>query len=137
MDVAFDYALIRVVPRVAVGDSQTVGVVLQARQRRFLGVRFVQTAEALALRWPALDAALLDRYLAAFEAVAEGGRAAAPLGLLPPSERFHWLTATRSTILQTSPVRTGLTDDPTAALDRVAASVQTLREEPLARNPSP
>ena len=121
--VAYDYALVRVVPRVVTGDGEAVGVVLQARQARFLEVRFVASAGDLAGRWPALDADLLGRYTAAFAAVVGGGVAAAPLGLLPPSERFHWLTATRSTVLQTSPVRTGLTDDPAAALDAIARAL--------------
>ncbi|MDT0630531.1 DUF3037 domain-containing protein [Rubrivirga litoralis] len=124
MTVAYDYALVRVVPRVVTGDAEAVGVVLQARQARFLDVRFVTTAEAVAARWPGVDAGVLDRYLAAFAAVAAGGAAAAPLGLLPPSERFHWLTATRSTTLQTSPVRTGRTGDPEAALDAIARGLR-------------
>ncbi len=124
MPVAFDYALLRVVPSVPVGDGEVVGVVLQARQARFLGVRIVHAPAMLAARWPGLDAALLSRYVTAFAAVAAGGREAAPLGLLPPSERFHWLTARRSTVLQTSPIRTGLTDDPGAMLDHIAASLR-------------
>ena len=118
--VAYDYALVRVVPRVVTGDAEAVGVVLQARRAGFLGVRFVAEPGALAARWPGLDGDLLARYLAAFAAVVGGGAAAAPLGLLPPSERFHWLTARRSTTLQTSPVRTGLAADPAAALDALA-----------------
>lgn len=124
MSVAYDYALVRVVPCVPVGDGETVGVVLQSRQGRFLGVRFIRPPEALAARWPGLDAALLARYVAAFESVVAGGHSAAPMGLLPPSERFHWLTATRSTVLQTSPVQTGLTDDPEATLDRIATTLR-------------
>ena len=124
MPVAFDYALVRVVPRVPVGDGEALGVVLQARQARFLGLRVVCSPDALAARWPGLDAGLLARYLAAYEAVVGGGPGAAPIGLLPPSERFLWLTARRSTVLQTSPVRTGLTDDPEAALDRIAATLR-------------
>ena len=73
-----------------------------------------------------LDADLLARAVAAFETVARGGPGAGPIGRLPPSERFHFLTATRSTALQTLPVRTGLTDDPAAALARVAASSEVL-----------
>lgn len=128
MAVAYDYALVRVVPHVPTGDAEAVGVVLQARQARFLDVRFVADPEALAARWPGLDAALLARYLRAFRLVAAGGPGAAPVGLLPPSERFHWLTAQRSTVLQTLPVRTGLADDPEAALDGVAAALRRLRE---------
>lgn len=124
MAVAYDYALVRVVPHVPTGDGEAVGVVLQARQARFLDVRFTAEPERLAERWPGLDAALLARYLRAFEAVVRGGAAAAPVGLLPPSERFHWLTARRSTVLQTSPVRTGLAESPAEALDRVARALR-------------
>ena len=121
--VAYDYALVRVVPRVVTGDAEAVGVVLHARRAGFLGVRFVAEPAALVARWPGLDAGLLGRYLGAFAAVVAGGAAAAPLGLLPPSERFHWLTARRSTTLQTSPVRTGLTADPAAALDALVGAL--------------
>ena len=113
---AYDYALVRAV-RVATGDAVTLGVVLQCRQSRFLGVRWVE-ADVGAL---ALDPALLAGAVRAFEAVAEGGEGAGPIGRLPPSERFHFLTAVRSTALQTSPVQTGLTDDASATLDRIAA----------------
>ena len=128
MTVAYDYALVCVVPHVPTGGGEAIGVVLQARQARFLGVRFVGDAGALAARWPGLDADLLARYLAAFERVAAGGAEAAPVGLLPPSERFHWLTARRSTVLQTLPVRTGLTDDPEAALDGIALRLRRAPE---------
>lgn len=119
----YDYALLRVVC-VPTGDAETVGVVLQSRQARFLGVRLVADPDEVAARWREVDGALLARALRAVEAVARGGPEAAPIGLLPPSERFHWLTATRSTVLQPSPVRTGLAGDPEAALDRIAASVR-------------
>ena len=118
----YDYALLRVV-HVPTGDAETVGVVLQSRQARYLGVRLVADPGAVAARWR-VDADLLGRALRAVEAVAAGGPEAAPIGRLPPSERFHWLTAARSTVLQPSPVRTGLADDPEAALDRIAASVR-------------
>lgn len=113
---AFDYALIRAV-RVATGDAVTLGVVLQCRQSRYLGVRWLD-ADTSAL---GLDPALLHGALRAFHTVVDGGAEAGPIGRLPPSERFHFLTATRSTSVQPSAVRTGLTDDPEAALERVAA----------------
>ena len=118
---AYDYALVRAVD-VATGDAETVGVVVSSRQARLLGVRLAARArvEGASGRL-GLDAELLARALRAFAAVAEGG--AGPLGRLPPSERFHFLTATRSTALQTSPVRTGWEADPAAALDRIAASL--------------
>jgi hypothetical protein len=91
--------------------------VLHARRARYLGVRLHPEAEALAARWPGLDGALLARYLGAVARVAEGGEEGGPIGLLPPSERFHWLVAVRSTVLQASPVHTGRARDPSAALD--------------------
>jgi hypothetical protein len=121
--VAFDYALIRVVPDVREADAWTAGVVLHARQRQFLGVRFVEPPERWAQRVHALDAALLASYLRAFETVAAGGTACGPIGLHPPSERFHWLTAVRSTVVQTTPVRTGVARDPEAALAQIAAEL--------------
>lgn len=123
---AFDYALLRAVD-VPTGDAVTVGVVLQCRQARFLGVRLHATDAAERL---GLDRTLLTRALDGFRVVAEGGAAAGPVGRLPPSERFHFLTATRSTALQCSPVRTGLTDAPEAALDRIAGE---LARAPAAR----
>lgn len=123
MALAYDYALLRAV-HVPTGDAETVGVVLQCRQARFLAVRLVADPAAVAGRWAEVDADLLRRALGAVETVAQGGRDAAPIGLLPPSERFHWLTAARSTVLQPSPVRTGVAADPEAALDRIAASVR-------------
>ena len=116
---SYDYALVRAV-HVPTGDAVTVGVVLSCRQARFLGVRWVE-AETGRL---GLDADLLARALAAFAEVARGGPD--PVGRLPPSERFHFLTAVRSTSLQAWPVRTGLADDPEAALDRVAGQIGTV-----------
>ena len=117
---AFDYALVRAV-RVPTGDAVTVGVVLQCRQARFLDVRLADAADAA--RRLGLDAALLERSLGSVRRVSAGGPEAGPVGRLPPSERFHFLTAVRSTSLQSSPVRTGVTDDPAVMLDRIAASV--------------
>ncbi len=113
---AYDYALLRAV-RVATGDAVTLGVVLQCRQSRFLGVRWLDAGAAPL----GLDAELLRAATEAVEVVVRGGAAAGPIGRLPPSERFHFLTAVRSTSVQASAVRTGLTDDAPATLDRIAA----------------
>lgn len=117
--VAYDYALFRVVPRVHLGGGVPVGAILQCRQRRFLGVAWAGSPDEIGARWPAL-APLLPRYLAAVERAASGE---GPIGVYPPSERFHWLAAARSTVLQASPVRTGLTDDPAATLGAIAADL--------------
>ncbi len=116
--VAYDYALIRAV-HVPTGDGVTVGAIVSCRQRRFLDCTLVPLDSSLRYA----DAELLRRALEALRKVVDGGPDAAPIGLLPPSERFHWLTATRSTVLQPSPVRTGLTRDPAQALAQISASL--------------
>jgi hypothetical protein len=117
----YDYATVRVVPCVAREDFVTVGVVLHARTARFLDARLRRDPAWLAARCPDLDAELLDRFLGAYARVATGGAEGGPVGLLPPSERFHWLTAPRSAAIQTSPVHTGRAADPAATLDHLFA----------------
>jgi hypothetical protein len=117
----YDYATVRVVPCVHREDFVTVGVVLHARTAGYLAARLRRDPAWLAARCPGLDAATLDRFLAAYERVAEGGPESGPVGLLPPSERFHWLTAPRSAAVQTSAVHTGRTADPEATLDHLFA----------------
>jgi hypothetical protein len=117
----YDYAVVRVVPCVHREAFVPVGVVLHARRAGFLGARLRRDPDWLAARCPNLDADLLDRFLAAYARVADGGADGGPIGLRPPSERFHWLTAPRSAAIQTSAVHTGRAADPAAALDRLFA----------------
>ncbi len=113
----FSYAILRAVPSVERGESLNVGVVLFCRQLDFLGAR-VALPEA---RLEALGAAVSVRQLAAhlegLVRVAEGLPAAGPIAALPPSERFGWLTAPSSTIVQASEVHTGLCEDPAPTLE--------------------
>ena len=115
----YDYATVRVVPCVHREEFATVGVVLHARTARFLAARLRRDAGWLAARCPNLDTGTLDRFLEAYERVAAGGPEGGPIGLLPPSERFHWLTAPKSAVIQTSAVHTGRTADPAATLDHL------------------
>jgi hypothetical protein len=118
----FQYALVRVVPRVERGESLNAGVVLFCRPRRFLGARTWLDAHALAALAPGCDAGELQPHLAVVEAVAAGDRGAGgAIAALPQSERFHWLTAPASTVVQPSPVHTGLTGDPAAELEHLFA----------------
>lgn len=113
----YSYAAIRVVPRVERGEFVNVGVVLFARTARFLAARIEPDPARLSALAPALDLASVNRHLAAFVAVCEGRADGGPIGRLAPSERFHWLTAPRSALIQTAPVHTGWCDDPSATLD--------------------
>jgi hypothetical protein len=116
----YDWALIRLVPDVVRGDACTIGVILHARQADFLGLRLRPDAEAMC---GAVEPGLVRRYLEALTRVATGGPGGGPIGLLTPSERFHWITSTRSTALQPSPVHTGRAGDPAAALDALYAEL--------------
>ena len=107
----YDYAAIRLVPRVERGEFINVGILLSCAARGLLHVRIeLDEARAHALD-PTLDLGLVRRLLGAIEAVCRGGPDAGPIGQLPPRARFHWLTAQRSAIVQTSPVHSGLCDD--------------------------
>jgi hypothetical protein len=117
--VAYSFAVLRLVPHPFLGTFSNVGVVLHARTAEFLGLRVLTDPAALRALAPEVDLELLLRYLEACQAVARGDAAAGPIALLPTSERFHWLTAPRSDVLQCSPVHVGITGDPAAALDEL------------------
>jgi DUF3037 family protein len=125
--VDYDFAVLRVVPRVHLGAFINVGVVVHARTMEFLALRAVTDQRILAANVPGVDADLLARYLRSCEAICAGDVAAGPMALAPPSERFHWLTAPRSDVLQSSPVHEGITEDPRRALDRLFEEYVTLR----------
>jgi hypothetical protein len=116
---SFQYAVVRVVPRVERGESLNVGVVLFSRRHGFLAARTELDDAALAAMAPGCDLAEVRPHLQTLERVAAGDPAGGPIAALEPSERFHWLTAPSSTIVQTSPVHTGLTTDPAAELEHL------------------
>ena len=119
--VAYDFAVLRAVAHPHRGTFGPVGVGVHARTAEYLALRTLHDAAALRARVPDVDAELLARYLDACEAVCRGDPAAGPVALAPPSERFHWITAPRSDVIQSSPVHGGLCDDPARALDRLYA----------------
>lgn len=115
----YDYAVIRLMPRVERGEFINVGILLSCAASGYLDVRIeLDEARALALD-PGLDLEQVRRLLGAVEAVCRGGPDAGPIGLLPPRARFHWLTAQRSAILQTSPVHTGKCADLDATMQHL------------------
>lgn len=120
---AFQYAIVRVVPRVERGECVNAGVVLFCRPRRFLDARVeLDEARLLALA-PDVDLEAVRGHLEALRRIAEGDAAAGAIAALPASERFHWLVAPSSTVIQCSPVHTGLTDDPAGELERLVTQL--------------
>ncbi len=117
--VPYSFALLRVVPHPYTGAFVDVGVVLQSRPAEFIGLRAVTDPDALARLVPDADLDLLARYLRTCEGIARGDEAAGEIARLSAPERFHWLTAPRSDVIQASPVHGGLTDDPAGTLDEL------------------
>jgi Protein of unknown function (DUF3037) len=115
--VDYDFAVLRVVPHVHLGVFVPVGVVVHARTSGFLGMRVLTEPAELGARVADVDAELLSRYLRACEAICRGDSAAGPVALAPTSERFHWLTAPRSDVIQSSPVHEGVCGDPQEELE--------------------
>jgi hypothetical protein len=115
----FAYAILRVVPRVERGEQLNAGVVLFCRRRGFLAVRAELDERRLAALAPDLDPAVVRAHLDALVRIAAGDPAGGAVAALEPSERFGWLVAPSSTIIQPSPVHTGICDDPQAMLDRL------------------
>jgi hypothetical protein len=120
---SFDYAIVRVVPRVERDEFVNAGAIVFCRTRRFLGARVALDARRLAALAPWLDIPEVERYLATIPLICAGGPDSGPIGALPLAERFHWLVAPRSAMIQTSPVHTGLCDSPAEQLDWLLDSV--------------
>lgn len=115
----FQYALIRVVPDIARGERLNVGVVLLARTKRFLGARVALDADRLAAIAPGLDPSDIQPHLDAIVRIAAGDPDGGPIAQLGLAERFHWLVAPASTVLQASESHTGLCHDPAIELDHL------------------
>jgi hypothetical protein len=115
----FEYAVLKVVPRVERGECINAGVVLYCQAERFLGARVhLDPARLMALD-PGADLEAVRAHLEAFRSVCAGVPEAGAVGRLPLGKRFGWLVAPRSTVVQPSPVHTGLTDDAEAELERL------------------
>lgn len=115
----FEYAVVRVVPRVEREEFINAGIILYCRDRRFLGVKFSVDEHRLHALCPLLDIEELKEHLHAFEQIALGHQDAGPIARLDLAGRFRWLTATRSTVVQASKVHPGLCADPGEMLERL------------------
>jgi hypothetical protein len=121
--IPFQYSVVRVVPRIERGEFINAGVVLFCRQRQFLQARTTLDEQALNTLAGECDPGEVRSQLETVEAVAAGDPSGGAVASMPQSERFHWLTAPSSTIIQPSPVHTGLTADPAGELDRLFAAL--------------
>ena len=118
-DCTYDYAIVRIVPRVERGERINVGVILSCVDADFLDARIEMDRTRLLALDPTLDIDAIEKGLASIPALCAGGPESGPIGLLPPRARFRWMVSPRSTIIQMSPVHTGRTGDPVAALERL------------------
>ena len=115
----YDYAVVRVVPRVERGEFVNAGIILSSDIERILLAAIELDETALLALDAHVDLELVRDVLASIPAICAGGAAAGDIGKMTPRERFHWLVAPRSTIVQTSPVHTGQCADPAAALEHL------------------
>jgi len=115
----FEYAVVRIMPRVEREEFMNTGVVLYCARQKFLKAMIRVDDARLSVFCPSCDAAAVKEHLLAFERICQGGKSSGPIGQLPIAERFRWLTATRSTVVQTSKVHPGFCVDAGETLEQL------------------
>jgi hypothetical protein len=116
---SFDYAVVRIVPRVERAEFINAGVILFARTQKFLDARVKLALDRLSAFSSALDSSELEQHLTLIPKICAGGPDCGPIGELPQHERWHWLVAPRSTVIQISEVHSGVTSDPAKELEKL------------------
>ena len=119
---SYDYAVIRVVPRAEREEFLNAGVILFCPEQQFLDVRLLVDDRRLQALWPEIDMDLVRRHLEAFPKICSGDPSGGAIALLSQSERFQWLVSPRSTVIQISPVHTGLCESPAETLEQLFRS---------------
>jgi hypothetical protein len=119
MPTSFDYAIVRVVPRVERQEFINAGVIAFCLEKKYLAARIRLDEQRLKALWPDADIALVHDHLSAIERICAGDSDAGPIAALSQRERFHWLVSARSTMIQTSPVHSGLCDGIDGILDQL------------------
>jgi hypothetical protein len=119
----YDYAVIRVVPKVDREEFINAGVIVSCPELSFLEARIKLDESRLLALDPNVDLDVVRKHLASIPTICRGGEGAGSIGQLPQRQRFHWLVAPRSTMIQTSPVHTGRCGDPAAALEHLVATM--------------
>lgn len=123
---SFDYVILRIVPRVERQEFVNGGVVVFCFEKHYLAARIHIDADRLKALWPEIDPALVRQHLEATVRICEGDPEAGPIARLSQRERFHWLSSARSTIIQPSPVHTGVCDHTEGIVDRLAKQFLTI-----------
>ena len=116
---SFDYAVLRVVPSAERGEFINVGVVMHCPALTYLGCRVHFDEDRVRTLWPDQDLPVIRQHVEAFARICQAEPKAGPIAQLSRRERFHWMVAPRSTVIQVSPVHTGLCDDPRATLEEL------------------
>lgn len=115
----YDYAVIRIVPHVERGEFINCGIILYARTLKFLDARIILDEERLRALFPGIDVEMVREHLDVIPLICAGNEAGGPIAKLGQSERFNWLVAPRSAVIQMSPVHTGITDTPAEAIEKL------------------
>ena len=128
MPTSFDYAAIRVVPRVERQEFINAGVVVFCLEKRYLAARIHLDEERLKALWPRADVELVRQHLEAIPRICAGDASAGPIAALSQRERFHWLISARSTIIQPSPAHSGLCESTHDLPERLVQQLLDIRE---------
>jgi hypothetical protein len=131
----FEYAVIRVVPKVEREEFINVGIILYSREAKFLQTIFALDSSRLKALNPSLDIQDIEHHLRAFENISKGDTTGGPIARLDLASRFRWLTATRSTIVQTSKVHPGFCANPAEAIRKLFDQLVLVPVEPVPGNP--
>ncbi len=124
----YEYAIVRVVPRVEREEFLNIGVILYCKKQQFLKLKYIITPERLSALCPKLDLRELQTHMEALEKICAGGKNSGPIGNLDLPSRFRWLTATRSTIVQTSRVHPGFCEDADTTLEKLFVTMVCLKD---------
>jgi hypothetical protein len=116
---SFDYAIVRVVPRVERGELINAGVIVSSPTRSYLAAKIAFDSARLLALSPSTDVSEIEHALDLIPLIAAGDPRGGPIAALPRGERFHWLVAPRSAVIQTSPVHTGMCDEPEDVLEQL------------------
>lgn len=115
----FEYAIIRIVPKVEREEFFNVGVILFCKRKKFLGIKYHIDSEKLKAFSPDVELYVFEEYLKAWQLVCDGAAQGGKIGAMELSDRFRWLTACRSTIIQSSKTHPGLCEDPEKTLEEI------------------